>query len=47
MNRRALHGLLGSLVLAGLLAIGLAFTFAVDLSPRPFTIVDCGPGPCR
>jgi hypothetical protein len=47
MNRRALHGLLGSLVLAGLLAIGLAFTFAVDQpAAQPFTIIDCGRGSC-
>lgn len=30
MSRRGLHGLIGSLILVGLLAIGLAFTYAGD-----------------
>ena len=46
MNRRALHGLLGSLILAGLLAIGLAFTFAVDQPVKPFYVTNCGQGSC-
>jgi hypothetical protein len=40
MSRRGLHGLLGLLILVGLLAIGLAFTFA-DQPVRTYTWTEC------
>jgi hypothetical protein len=44
MNHRALHGLLGSLILAGLLIVGLAFTYdnVNDVPNKPFHMTQCG-----
>lgn len=41
-ERRAMHGLLGSLILVGLLAIGLAFPFAVAQPQQTYVWTDCG-----
>ncbi len=48
MSRRALHGLFGSMILAGLLALGLATTYDAPAEPgKTITWVTCPPTGCR
>jgi hypothetical protein len=45
MTRRGVHALFGCAILVGLLAIGLAFTFATAQSERTYTWQECGSAP--